>query len=126
MKAELKPVGVFDSGVGGLSLLKQLYIQLPYDDIIYVADSKRIPYGLRSEEEIFEFSSQIMQFLKDEGCKLIVIACNTVSGIINEVNEEQLGIPIVGIINYGCISAALYVTYNYLYGKHGNLCLIWI
>ncbi len=116
MKDYERPIGMFDSGVGGLSLLKEFYKILPNENVIYFADNARLPYGLKKEEEIKNYSYQIIDFLKSQGCKMIVIACNTASTVCHNSTLSDYGIPIVGVINYGCISAALYVTYNFKIG----------
>ena len=111
------PIGVFDSGVGGLSLLNELNNIMPYEDFIYVGDTARMPYGTRSEDEIIAFSENIITFLEKQKCKMIVIACNTVSGLLPEIAKRgRHDTPVVGIINYGCVTAALYVTYNFRIG----------
>lgn len=112
-----RPVGVFDSGVGGLTLLRELDSFMPYEDYIYLADTARMPYGTRTEEEIVEYSEQLIHFLERQDCKMIVIACNTVSGLIPQIEKDiESNVPVVGIINYGCVAAALYVTYNFRIG----------
>jgi glutamate racemase len=73
------PIGIFDSGVGGLSVLKAIRQQLPHESILYLADQSHVPYGQRSLEEVRQFSTVIAQFLLDQGAKLIVVACNTAS-----------------------------------------------
>jgi glutamate racemase len=111
------PIGVFDSGNGGLSMLRELDNLMPYENYMYVGDTARVPYGTRSEEDIITFAEQIINFLEKKKCKMIVIACNTISGLLPEITRrEQHGVPVVGIINYGCVSAALYVTYNFRIG----------
>lgn len=114
---ENSPIGIFDSGVGGLSLLRELNSIMPYEDYIYVGDTARMPYGVRTEDEIISFSEQIIEFLEKKGCKLIVIACNSVSGLLPEITKrDKCNTPVIGVINYGCVTAALYVTYNFRIG----------
>ena len=111
------PIGIFDSGVGGLSLLRELNSIMPYEDFIYVGDTARMPYGTRTEEDIICFSEQIIAFLEKKKCKMIVIACNSVSGLLPEIARRgKHDIPVIGVINYGCVTAALYVTYNFRIG----------
>ena len=74
---ENSPIGVFDSGIGGLTVLRELLAELPDEDFIYFADSKNAPYGPRTVEDVTALSSRIVQFLVDKGCKIVVIACNT-------------------------------------------------
>lgn len=70
-------IGVFDSGIGGLSILNELKTVLPYENFLYYGDSKNCPYGEKSDEELMEITRRVVRYLKSEGCKLIVIACNT-------------------------------------------------
>jgi glutamate racemase len=92
------PVGVFDSGVGGLSVLRELRKQLPHEDLIYFADQAHVPYGPRSMEEIQSFSKAITQFLLDQDAKLIVVACNTASAAaLQHLRETFPQIPFVGM-----------------------------
>jgi glutamate racemase len=112
-----RPIGVFDSGVGGLTLLRELDSLMPYENYIYVGDTARVPYGTKSEQEIISHSEEIIRFLESKDCKLIVIACNTASGLVPEIDRRgEHKVPVVGMINYGCASAALYVTYNFNIG----------
>ena len=76
---EYKPIGVFDSGIGGVTVLKEIIKVLPKQDYIYYSDSKNNPYGDKSDEEIIKICDNIVQFFLDKGCKIIVIACNTAS-----------------------------------------------
>jgi glutamate racemase len=92
------PVGVFDSGVGGLSVLRELRKRLLHEDLIYFADQAHVPYGPRSMEEIQSFSRQITQYLLDQGAKLIVVACNTASAAaLQHLRETFPQIPFVGM-----------------------------
>lgn len=112
-----RPIGVFDSGVGGLTLLRELDSIMPYEDFIYLADTARMPYGTKTEEEIISYSEEMMRFMEEQDCKMIVIACNTISGLLPELEKGgRRKVPVVGIINYGCVAAAIYVTYNFRIG----------
>lgn len=92
-------IGVFDSGVGGLSCVPALMKRLPNEKIIYYGDCERAPYGVRPKEEIIEFSLEIARFLVRKDCKSLSIACNTISGIaIDAIKNEFPGIPVIGII----------------------------
>lgn len=97
-----KPVGIMDSGVGGLTVVKELLDVLPEEDVIYFGDSKRMPYGNRSEEEIVFLANHIIAFLERQGVKAILLACNTVSSQIEKLTHN---VPIFGIIEAGCIAA---------------------
>lgn len=89
------PIGVFDSGVGGLSILKEIRAQLPYESLHYVADSAFAPYGDKPTEFITARSSAIIDFLLLQGAKAIVIACNTVTGVAVDALRQRYGVPIV-------------------------------
>jgi glutamate racemase len=92
-----RPIGVFDSGVGGLTVLKELSEKLPYEDFIYYADSINAPYGPKSEETIIEYSDKIIRFLLDKNCKLVVIACNTATAAAVYEMRKRFDIPVVGL-----------------------------
>jgi len=91
------PIGVFDSGVGGLSVMRELTQQLPHEDIIYFADTAHCPYGPRSLEEIRGLTQAIISFLLAQGCKIIVLACNTASAAALHHLRERFETPIVGM-----------------------------
>ena len=94
----IKPVGVFDSGLGGISVLRELARVLPNEDFIYLGDSKNAPYGTKSAEEVTVLSENNVKFLLEEGVKAIVIACNTATGAAAEyLRENYKEIPIIGI-----------------------------
>ncbi|MBE3579637.1 glutamate racemase [Caldanaerobacter subterraneus subsp. tengcongensis MB4] len=82
------PIGVFDSGVGGLTVLKRLMEVLPQENYVYFGDTRRVPYGDRSKEEIKAFTKQIMNFLKKKNVKIFVIACNTISAVFEKEGKE--------------------------------------
>lgn len=94
---ENSPIGVFDSGIGGLTVLRELLAELPDEDFIYFADSKNAPYGPRSVEDVTALSSRIVQFLVDKGCKIVVIACNTATAAAVNSMRRVFKIPIVGL-----------------------------
>jgi glutamate racemase len=111
------PIGIFDSGVGGLTLLREMESLLPYEDFIYFGDTARMPYGVRTERDVVNFSEQIFDWLTAQDCKLIIMACNTISGLYPEMGRcGRNAIPLVGMINYGSVAAALYVTYSFRIG----------
>jgi glutamate racemase len=101
MKKEINsssPIGIFDSGVGGLSILKAIQNQLPNESILYLADQYHVPYGERSLEEIRKFSTGIVQFFLDQGTKIIVVACNTASAAaLHFLRSTFSDIPFVGM-----------------------------
>lgn len=93
------PIGVFDSGVGGLSVLMHLLKLLPYENYYYLADTLHVPYGSRSETDIKQLTLQAVDWLKQQGCKLIVIACNSASAFgLDEARKYCPDIPIVGLV----------------------------
>jgi glutamate racemase len=91
------PIGVFDSGVGGLSVLREIRRELPHEDLIYVADSKHAPYGDKPVELIERRAFAMMDFLVQQGCKAIVVACNTVTGVAVGALRGRWSMPIVAI-----------------------------
>jgi len=92
-----KPIGIFDSGIGGTSIFKEIHALLPNENCIYLADSKNAPYGNRSEKEIVELSIKNTEFLIDKGCKIIVVACNTATTNAIEYLRANYDIPFIGI-----------------------------
>ena len=109
------PIGVFDSGVGGLTVAREIMRQIPKERIIYFGDTARVPYGSKSKETIIRFSRQIIRFLQSKGVKAIVIACNTASALALETVQPEFDIPILGVVKAGAKEAAK-VTKN---GKIG-------
>lgn len=118
-----KPIGVFDSGVGGLTALKKIAEFLPRENLIYFGDTARVPYGNKSNETIIRYSLQIANFLIQQGVKMIVVACNTASSIALEILREKYSEPILGVIEPGVI-AALNSTKNNKIGIIGTLSTI--
>lgn len=109
------PVGVFDSGVGGLTVVREIMRQIPNEKIIYFGDTARVPYGNKSKETVTRFSKQIVNFLQSHNVKTIVVACNTVSAYALEEIEKEINIPIIGVVKPGA-KVASKVTRN---GKIG-------
>lgn len=103
------PVGVFDSGVGGLTVAREIMRHLPNENIVYFGDTARVPYGSKSKDNIIRYSRQIINFLKGKNVKAIVIACNTASALALDVVREEIDIPIIGVVEPGA-RAALEVT----------------
>lgn len=100
------PIGVFDSGVGGLTVAREMMRQLPSERIIYFGDTARVPYGSKSRETIIRYSRQIIHFLESRGVKAIVIACNTASAFALEQLRSEFSIPIIGVVKPGAQMAA--------------------
>lgn len=95
------PVGVFDSGVGGLTVAREIMRNLPEENIVYFGDTARVPYGTKSKDTVLRYSRQIIRFLKTQDVKAIVIACNTASAYALEDVEKELDIPIIGVVKPG-------------------------
>jgi glutamate racemase (EC 5.1.1.3) len=102
-------IGVFDSGVGGLTVLKALREELPYVDFFYLGDTARVPYGGKSKETIQRYSLECAEFLLSFGIELLVVACNTASAYALELLRESLSIPVVGVVQPG-VEQALKVS----------------
>jgi len=105
------PIGLLDSGVGGLTVAKDVIRQLPNEKIIYVGDNARCPYGTRSQEEVLQFTWEMVQFLLRHGVKMIIIACNTATVAAFEVIRTRINIPIIGVVDFGA-RAAIRATQN--------------
>ncbi len=100
------PIGVFDSGVGGLTVAREIMRQIPNEKIIYFGDTARVPYGSKSKETVTRFSRQIVHFLQSHQVKTIVVACNTASAYALEELERETDIPIIGVLKPGAKTAA--------------------
>lgn len=114
-----RPIGIFDSGVGGLTVVKEVAKLLPNEQIIYFGDTARVPYGGKSKETITQFSFEIMEFLIKKGVKAVIIACNSVSSNSYEELEKRFDIPIIEVITPG-VKASLDVTKNNIVGVIGT------
>ena len=92
------PIGVFDSGVGGLTVAREIMRQMPEERIVYFGDTARVPYGSKSQDTIIRYSRQIIRFLMTKHVKAIVIACNTASAYALATVEKEFEVPIIGVI----------------------------
>ena len=101
------PIGVFDSGVGGLTVAREIMRNLPHERIVYFGDTARVPYGSKSKETVIRYSRQIVRFLQTQNVKAIVVACNTASALALETIREEIDIPIIGVVKPGAKVAAL-------------------
>lgn len=101
----LAPIGVFDSGVGGLTVVREIMRQLPNEKIVYFGDTARVPYGSKSKNTILKYSRQIIRFLQTKEVKAIVIACNTASAFALDELSAELDVPIIGVIKPGAKTA---------------------
>ncbi|MGN1203448.1 MAG: glutamate racemase [Lachnospiraceae bacterium] len=100
------PIGVFDSGIGGLTVAREIMRQIPNEKIIYFGDTARVPYGNKSKETVTRFSRQIVRFLESHQVKTIVVACNTASAYALDELEDEIDIPIMGVVKPGAKAAA--------------------
>ncbi len=118
------PIGVFDSGIGGLTVLKQLIRFLPYESYVYLGDTARVPYGNKSDTIVKEYAQQCTEFLLQKGVKLVVVACNTVSAVALDTVRELCGdVPVIGMIKPAS-EAALRSTINGKIGVIGTRATI--
>ena len=100
-----RPIGVFDSGVGGLTVVKQLMKKLPSENIIYFGDTARIPYGTKSEEIVRRFALEDSFFLLEKNVKMVIVACNTASSVAVNMLQTILDVPVIGVIEPGAEAA---------------------
>lgn len=98
-------IGIFDSGVGGLTVLRELYRQLPYESILYFGDTARLPYGTRSPGEILQFVREILTWMVQQQVKMVIMACNTSSALALEAVRSEFSLPILGVILPGARAA---------------------
>ena len=99
------PIGIFDSGLGGITVLRALYHQLPKESIIYFADTARLPYGNRSPEELIQYVREILTWMEAQGVKMVVMACNTSSAVALDIIRSEFKTPVLGLILPGAKGA---------------------
>lgn len=99
------PIGVFDSGLGGLTVVRELIRQLPHESIIYFGDTARVPYGPKSQETVIRYSGEVADFLRDQGVKALVVACNTITAHALPTLQAEQEIPVIGVIQPGATAA---------------------
>ncbi len=116
-------IGVFDSGIGGLTVVREIMRQMPEESILYFGDTARLPYGSKSRETIIRYSRQIMRFLLANQVKAVVVACNTASAYALETIRKEFSLPILGVIMPGARTAAL-ATRNEKVGVIGTRATI--
>jgi glutamate racemase len=102
-----RPIGVFDSGVGGLTVLAEIRDRLPYEHAVYFGDTARVPYGVRDPAEVREFAFEIINYLTGLDVKLVVVACNSASAVALEAAQAAFDVPVVGVIEPGARAAAV-------------------
>lgn len=100
------PIGVFDSGIGGLTVVRELVSQLPNEDVIYFGDTARVPYGPKSPDTVRRYSQEIASFLRNEGVKALVVACNTATAHALESLRHGFDLPVIGVIEPGSRAAS--------------------
>ncbi len=118
-----KPIGVFDSGIGGLTVVKRFLSSLPNENIIYFGDTARVPYGSKSNSTVIEYSIQDAKFLMSKNVKAIVVACNTASSVAIEELRKTFDVPVIGMIGAGSKSA-IHFTKNKRVGVIGTRATI--
>jgi glutamate racemase len=100
------PIGIFDSGIGGLTVARALYERLPHESTVYFGDTARVPYGPKSPETVTRYSLEILDWLLHQGVKAVVIACNTSTAHALETLQQQSPVPVIGVIEPGARAAA--------------------
>lgn len=121
--AENRPIGVFDSGVGGLTVVREIQRMLPFEDIVYLGDTARVPYGTKSPATVIRFACEDTQFLVQQKVKVVVVACNTVSAWALPTLNQCFSVPILGVIQPG-VDAAVSQTRNCRIGVIGTSATI--
>lgn len=108
------PIGVIDSGVGGLTVAKEIMRQLPNESICYLGDVSRCPYGPRAPEQVKAFTIQLAEYLLTKNIKMLVIACNTATAVALEPLQQMLSIPVIGVIEPGARTAIMTTKNNHV------------
>lgn len=123
MQYDNRPVGVFDSGLGGLTVAREIIRQIPDEKIVYFGDTARVPYGSKSQDTVVHYVRQILNFLKTKDVKAIVIACNTASALALEAVRSEVDVPIIGVVKPGAVTA-VNATKNKRIGVIGTTGLV--
>ncbi len=118
-----KPIGVFDSGIGGLTVVKRIAAALPEENIVYFGDTARVPYGSKSNDTVIEYSLEDAKFLMQKNVKAIVVACNTASSVAMDVLRKHFNVPLIGMIEPGA-QTAINTTRNNRIGVIGTRATI--
>ncbi|MBU0505511.1 MAG: glutamate racemase [bacterium] len=119
MNNKPQPIGIFDSGIGGLTVYRELKKQLPHESFVYLGDTARVPYGTKSSEIVLKYAMNNSLFLMNHNVKLIVVACNTASAIALDFLKARLKTPVIGVIEPGA-QAAITATKNNIIGVIGT------
>jgi len=101
-----KSIGIFDSGIGGLTVVKEIVNLLPGEKLVYLGDTARVPYGIKSKDTVIRYALSNAEFLLSKGIKILVVACNTASAYSLDTLKEKLSIPVIGVIDPGAKKAA--------------------
>ena len=101
----MNPVGIFDSGIGGLTVLKEIRREVPNENIVYYGDTAHLPYGTKSKETITKFSIDNVNFLKAFNTKIVIVACNTASALSLDALKKEFSFPVIGVIEPGAKQA---------------------
>lgn len=120
--SKAQPIGIFDSGLGGLSVVNALTRLLPHEDVVYFGDTGRVPYGTRSRQTIEQYTRQDIEFLKSKGVKCIIAACGTVSSVAHHIGEA-CGLPFMGVVD-PTAAAAVHATRNKKIGVIGTAATV--
>ncbi|MEO0091168.1 MAG: glutamate racemase [candidate division WOR-3 bacterium] len=123
VKSAHRPIGVFDSGIGGLTVVKALRKILPYEEIVYFGDTARVPYGSKSPETITQFALQDAKFLLNRNVKMVIVACHSASSVALDELKRHFNLPIIGVIEPGA-KAAVKATRNKRIGVIGTQATI--
>jgi glutamate racemase len=123
MQKTVRPIGIFDSGIGGLTVLKEIIHALPLENTIYLGDTARVPYGIRSAETVTRYSFENTRFLFAKKIKMLVVACNTVSSVSLDAIRLSVDIPVIGVIEPGA-RAAVAATRSGKIGVIGTVATI--
>lgn len=118
-----RPIGVFDTGLGGLTSVKEIMKALPNEDVVYFGDTGRVPYGTRSREAIIKYAKQDMRFLMEHNIKAIVIACGTVSSVAIKEAASASNVPVLGVVE-SAVNEAVNATKNNIIGVLGTAATI--
>lgn len=113
------PIGVFDSGIGGLTVVKEIMKELPGENIIYIGDTARVPYGTRGKDTIIKFALELVNFLIKRKVKILVVACNTISSTCLHIIEKVSPVPVLGVIE-PVVDQALKITRSEIIGLIGT------
>src|ERR1700755_1504687 len=103
--SDSRPIGVFDSGIGGLTVVKALRDLLPNENISYLGDTARVPYGPKSPETVQRYAVELAAILVEKDAKALVVACNTVSAVALPILMEKFSVPVIGVIDPGARAA---------------------